>query len=74
MCDSVCEQNIDLDREEGAGGPTIARSLSCACSFAMSVSARSLVWGERPGDSKLKKRAEEICSSGRPLFVISVAC
>ena len=59
--------NIDLDREEGAGGPTIARSLSCARSFAMSVSVRSLVWRER--ESQLKKAAEEICSSGLPLFV-----
>ena len=58
---------IDLDREEGAGGPTIARSLSCARSFAMSVSARSLVWRER--ESQLEKAAEEICSSGLPLFV-----
>ena len=40
LCYSCCGQNVDLDREEGAGGPTIARSLSCACSFAMSVSAR----------------------------------
>ena len=40
LCYSCCGQNVDLDREEGAGGPTIARSLSCARSFAMSVSAR----------------------------------
>ena len=47
--------NVDLDREEGAGDPTIARSLSCARSFAMSVSARSLVWRER-GRANSKKR------------------
>ena len=64
--------NVDLDREEGAGGPTIARSLSCARSFAMSVSARSLVWRER--ESQLEKAAEEICSSGLPLFVFSLHC
>ena len=39
LCYSSCGKNVDLDREEGAGGPTIARSLSCARSFAMSVSA-----------------------------------
>ena len=32
----------------------------------MSVSARSLVWRER--ESQLEKAAEEICSSGLPLF------
>ena len=69
MCDSFCGQNVDLDREEGAGGPTITRSLSHVRSFAMSVSARSLVWRERERESKLEKAAEEICSSGRPLFV-----
>ena len=67
MCDSCCGQHVDLDREEGAGGPTIARSLSCACLFAMSVSARSLPRsGER--ESNLEKAAKEIRSSGRPLF------
>ena len=30
FCDSCYGQNVDLDREEGAGGPTIARSLSSA--------------------------------------------
>ena len=40
LCYSCYGQNVDLDREEGAGGPTIAGSLSCARSFAMSVSAR----------------------------------
>ena len=46
LCDSCCGLNVDLDREEGAGGPTIARYRShcCARSFAMSVSARSLPW------------------------------
>ena len=39
LCFSCCGQNVDLDREDGAGGPTIARSLSCARSFVMSVSA-----------------------------------
>ena len=59
LCDSCCGQNVDLDREEGAGGPTIARSLSCACSFAMTVSARSLPQsGEREGKSNLEKAAE----------------
>ena len=64
--DSCCGHNVDLDRE-GAGGPTIARSLSCACSFAMSVSAGSL---PRSGvrESNLEKAAKEICSSGRPFF------
>ena len=54
VCDSFCGQNVDLDRE-GAGGPTIARSLSCARSFAMPVSARSLVYRER--DSKLARKS-----------------
>ena len=67
VCDSFCGQNVDLEREEGAGGPTIARSLSCARSFSMLVSGRSLVWRER--ESKLEKAAGEICSSGRLLFV-----
>ena len=49
--------------------PTIARSLSCARSFAMSVSERSLVWRER--ESKLEKAAEEICSSGHPSFFLA---
>ena len=70
VCDSFCGQNVDLDREEGAGGATVARSLPCARSFAMLVSARSLVWRER--ESKLEKAAGEICSSGRPLFVFSL--
>ena len=66
FCTRFCGQNVDLDREEGAGVPTIARSLSCAPSFSMSVSARSLVWKERK--SNLEKTAEEISSSGHPLF------
>ena len=49
--------------------PTIARSLSCARSFAMSVSERVLVWRER--ESKLEKAAEEICSSGHPSFFLA---
>ena len=70
VCDSCCGQTVDLDREEGAGGSTTARSLSCACSFAMSLSARSLPRsGERERKSNVEKAAEEICSSGRPLFV-----
>ena len=71
VCDSCCGQNVDLDREEEAGGPTTARSLSCARPFAMSVSARarSLPWPWRERESKLENAAEEICSSGRPLFV-----
>ena len=28
VCYSCCGQNVELDRDEGAGGPTIARSLS----------------------------------------------
>ena len=75
VCDSFCGQNVNVDRE-GAGGSTIARSLSYARSFAMSVSARSQAWRERErergGESKLEKAAEEICSSGRPLFVFSL--
>ena len=73
VCDSFCGQNVDLDRE-GAGGPTIARSLFSARtrSFAMLVSARSLVWREK--ESKLEKATEEICASGRPLFVFSRHC
>ena len=55
MCDSFCGQNVHVDREEGAGGPTIARSLSYARSFAMLVSAHSLVWRER-GRANSKKR------------------
>ena len=35
-CDSFCGQNVNVDRE-GVGGPTIARSLAYARSFAMSV-------------------------------------
>ena len=56
FCDSFCEQSVDLDREEGAGGPTIARSLSCARSLAMSVSARSLVWSYKEQYRKSGRR------------------
>ena len=56
MYDSCCGQNVDLDKEEGVGGPTIARSLSCACWFAMSVSARSLPWSGERGRAISKKR------------------
>ena len=70
VCDSFCGQNVNVDREEGDGGPTIDRSLSHAHSFAMSVSERSLVWRER--ESKLEKAVEEICSSGCPLFAFSL--
>ena len=70
LCDSCCGQNVDLDRGEGPGGPTIARSLSCACLFAMSVSPRSLPRsGERERKSNLEKAAKEICSSGHPLLL-----
>ena len=72
MCDSCCGQNVDLDREEGAGGPTIARSLSCACLFAMSVTRSLPRSGER--ESNLEKAAKEICSSGRPLFFVFFRC
>ena len=71
FCNRFCGQNVDLDRE-GAGDPTVARSLSCARSFTMSVSARSLVWRERK--SNLEKAAEEFCSSGRPLGFFSLHC
>ena len=61
LCDSCCGQNVDLDREEGAGGHTIARSLSCACSFAMSVSARSLPRsGEREGEQSRKSGKRDL--------------
>ena len=47
MSDSFCGQNVNVDREEGAGG-SYHRSITLfARSFAMSVSARSLVRRER---------------------------
>ena len=58
LCYSCCGQNVDLDREEGAGGPTIARSLSCARSFVMSVSA---CWVPLSGERK----REQSRKSGR---------
>ena len=75
VCDSCCGQNVDLDREGGAGGLTIARSLSCACSFAMLVSARSLPREREIGRAIWKKRQKRsaqvdvLC-----LFVFSLHC
>ena len=65
LCDSCCGQNVDLDREEWAGGPTIARLHSCACSFAMSVSARSLPRSGERGraiSKKGQKRSAQVTS------------
>ena len=60
LCDSCCGQNVDLDREEGPGGPTIARSLSCACLFAMSASPRSLPRSrEREGSRAISKKRQK---------------
>ena len=53
-------QNVNVDREEGAGGPTIRRSLSHASSFAMSVSACSLVWREREGEQTRKSGRRDV--------------
>ena len=66
---TLCGQTFDLDRSrEGAGGPTIARLLSCACLFAMPVNAH-------PGPEREREREREIAISkkrqrrtGRPLF------
>ena len=72
VCDraSCCGQNVDLDRDEGAGGPTIARSLSCARSFAMSVSARP---GER-GRANSKKRQKRSAQVDVLFFFFSLHC
>ena len=79
VCDSFCGQNVNVDREEGAGGPTIRRSLSHARLFAMWVCARSLLWRERERErererANSKKRQKiEMCSSGHPLLVFFAA-
>ena len=59
VCNSFCGQNVDVDREK-AGGPTIARSLSYARSFALSVSACSLVWREREGEQTRKSGRRDL--------------
>ena len=56
VCDSFCGQNVNVDRE-GAGSPTIARSLSYARSFAMSVSVRSR---EREGEQTRKSGRRDL--------------
>ena len=43
----LCGQNFDLDRQEGAGVPTTARSLSCARSFAIPVTQHALSGRQR---------------------------
>ena len=59
MCDSCCGQNVDLDREEGAGGPTIARAITLLRMFVRHVGESALtatVWREGEQSRKSGKR------------------
>ena len=66
----LCEKNFDLDRKDGAGGPTTTRdhylrSTYCACSSAVRVSTRSVYSRELGADSEQsqKKVAGDIFTS-----------
>ena len=67
----LCGQNFDLHKRDGAGGPTIAQSLSCTRLFAMPVSTHSLAGREgereREREGNLKKLKQQR-RSGQPLF------